>query len=154
MSCFAVEKAALSDAQDICALEEKYIRCAWSKLQISDALGDERYSFFVVRDGGKAIAYGGVRFVLDEAEICNIVTDERFRRRGIAEKILDSIIDECDRRGAEKIFLEVESGNESAKNLYKKKGFEKISERKNYYGENLTAEIMENVKNGDFRKRN
>lgn len=42
----------------------------------------------------------------------------------------------------ERIFLEVNEKNSRAVRLYEKTGFEKISVRKNYYGENEDASIM------------
>ena len=138
-----VERAEKSDIKELARLEKSYIPCPWSEDQLSDALDDNRYSLFVVRFGGKAVCYGGVCFALDEAEICNVVTDEKFRGAGYASSVIDAISDECIKKGVKKIFLEVAENNAPAKNLYVKKGFEKISVRKNYYGENLTAEIMQ-----------
>ncbi len=138
-----VERAEKSDIKELARLEKSYIPCPWSEDQLLEALGDDRYSLFVVRFGGRAVCYGGVCFALDEAEICNVVTDEKFRGAGYASSVIDAISDECIKRGVKKIFLEVAENNAPAKNLYLKKGFEKISVRKNYYGENLTAEIMQ-----------
>lgn len=137
-----VERAEKSDIEELARLEQSYIPCPWSENQLLEALDDNRYSLFVVRFGGKAVCYGGVCFALDEAEICNVVTDEKFRGAGYASSVIDAISDECVKRGVKKIFLEVAENNAPAKKLYLKKGFEKISERKNYYGANLTAEIM------------
>lgn len=155
MNKFCVERAAESDAEQIGSLEKACLRLPWSVSQIAEAIGSGRYAFFVVRGtDGMVAAYGGVCFASDEAEICNIVTAENYRGFGAANLILDEIMAECGRRGADKIFLEVAENNEPAKNLYRKKGFVKISVRKNYYGEGENAEIMECVKNGDFRTRN
>ncbi len=138
-----VDNAEVGDIKELVRLESKYIPCPWSEKQLLSALKDERYSLFVVRIDGKAVSYGGVSIALDEAEICNVVTDEGFRGRGFAESVIDKITDECAKKGAKKIFLEVAENNSPAKNLYLKKGFEKISERKNYYRLGLSAEIME-----------
>ena len=139
-----VTKAAPSDADALSLLEQKYIPCPWSKEQLAGAIEDERYLVLVVRDStSNAVAYGGVSFALDEAEIGNIVTDEKCRRLGYAEKILDRIIDECSKKGVKRIFLEVAENNEAAKALYAKKGFQKISVRKNYYPGGVSANIME-----------
>ena len=45
-------------------------------------------------------------------------------------------------RSGRKILLEVNENNEKAIKLYKKNGFEEISVRKNYYGNNQNAVIM------------
>lgn len=51
-------------------------------------------------------------------------------------------------RSGRKILLEVNENNEKAIKLYKKNGFEEISVRKNYYGNNQNAVIM--MKNEDI----
>ena len=143
MNGITVERADLSDLYDIARLEREYIPCPWSENQLRAAMEDERYSFFAVRENGKAVAYGGVCFALDEAEICNVVTDEKFRGKGFAKRILERIELECRERGAVKMFLEVAENNAPAKNLYSQSGFEKISLREDYYGKGLAAEIMQ-----------
>ena len=139
-----VERASLSDADALCRLEEQYISCPWTRQQLISVLKDERYVLLVVRDSDSiAVAYGGVCFALDEAEICNVVTDEKYRRLGYAEQILDRIIGECSKKGVKRIFLEVAENNAPAVALYEKKGFRKIAVRKNYYQSGISANIME-----------
>lgn len=142
MSAVKAEKANAGDAEELARLEAAYIPCPWSKEQLMSALSDERYSLFAVRVGGKAVSYGGACFALDEAEICNVVTDEKFRGKGFAEEILSAILSECESKGIKKVFLEVAYDNIPAKNLYAKKGFCKIAVRNNYYGLGKAAEIM------------
>lgn len=76
-------------------------------------------------------------------DIINIVVNPQYRRKSIATKLINYIVDnfECDQ-----IILEVREDNTPAIKLYEKLGFKRINVRKKYYGE-VDAIIME----GRFR---
>jgi ribosomal protein S18 acetylase RimI-like enzyme len=63
---------------------------------VQDAIRGETYRSFVkVEDCG---ALGGVllsQLIADEVQIMMLATAERFRRRGIATKLLQSLLDSC-----------------------------------------------------------
>ena len=61
--------------------------------------------------------------------------------QGIGTRLMDMMLDFCRESGAELVFLECRADNERAIRLYKKFGFDEISKRKNYYGDE-TAVIM------------
>ena len=88
--------------------------------------------YSAVRDG-EVIAYVIGRMIAPEGEVYRIATDERYRRRGIAYRLLDYAM-KCEKgRGLECLFLEVRSKNVAARNLYRAHGFKEVGERKNYY---------------------
>lgn len=51
-------------------------------------------------------------------------TDQAFRGRGLAERVLASVAAAATQRGIEKAFLQVEKVNASARSLYRRAGFE------------------------------
>ena len=66
------------------------------------------------------------------------------RRRGIADSLMNTLTDECDRRRIERILLEVRQSNAPARALYKKHGFTVLGVRAKYYDEpKEDAVIME-----------
>ena len=71
--------------------------------------------------------------ILDAAEILLIATDEKKRRMGIAESLMETAFDICEEKKVSDIFLEVREGNTAARRLYEKLGFSEISRRKAYY---------------------
>ena len=77
--------------------------------------------------------------LFETMDIINIVVDEKYRRRGIATKLLNYIFNLNE--GPLSILLEVNEHNEQAINLYLKNGFTEINRRKNYYGKD-TAIVM------------
>lgn len=76
-------------------------------------------------------------------DIINIVVDLPYRRKQIATKLINYIVNNFE---SDQILLEVRADNNPAIKLYEKIGFKKINVRKNYYGE-VDAIIME----GRFR---
>ena len=72
-------------------------------------------------------------------DIVNIVVDPKYRRRGIANELINFSISYFDDLNS--VMLEVNEHNKEAINLYKKNGFIEISRRKKYYG-NDDALIM------------
>lgn len=83
----------------------------------------------VIEEAGSIAACAMFRITADECEIIDICVNPEFRRKGLAEKLLEELLS----KGAAKIFLEVEQDNLPAIRLYEKHGFRRIGFRKNYY---------------------
>ena len=75
--------------------------------------------------------------IFNRFEIDYIVVDSQFRRQGIGQELLKSII----LLNPENITLEVREDNIAAINLYKKNGFVVVSKREKYYG-NIDGLLM------------
>ena len=86
------------------------------------------------------VAYLGVQFINDFIEILGIGVIEEYRMNGIAGELMNELLDFFNKSSYLKIILEVRESNDTAKNLYTKLGFNKISKRKNYY-KNEDADI-------------
>ena len=56
-----------------------------------------------------------------------------FRRRGIAEALVNALCAALKEQGSVSLTLEVRASNEPAKALYEKLGFEQVGKRPNYY---------------------
>ncbi|MDE5556325.1 MAG: ribosomal protein S18-alanine N-acetyltransferase [Ruminococcus sp.] len=83
-------------------------------------------------DGNNIIALLSGYFAEGEGDITSVAVDENFRRKGLAQKLIEEFIKILP-ENTESIFLEVRENNTPAINLYKKCGFEKLSVRKNFY---------------------
>lgn len=70
-------------------------------------------------------------YMYDRIEIEYIIVSERYRRLGIATKLLNYIEEKY--RDIDNITLEVRESNIEAINFYKKNGFKEVTIRKNYY---------------------
>lgn len=108
--------------------------CAWTENMFRSMFDDADHENIMLTAyaDGMIAGYIVMQLCADEAEIMVIAVDEPFRRRGIA----DMLIDCAERQLTEKtvkILLEVRENNIAAQKLYYKKGFEKTGLRKNYY---------------------
>ena len=141
MKMFSLKKAEIDDAVEMKALEKK---CFDETIRenFDFVLSNEFYKYFVVKNNlGKIIAYGGISISYEQGDILSICVSPEYRKQGLAKALMKQMLDEAKANSVETLFLEVEEDNIPAINLYLKYGFEKVSERKNYYG-NKTAVIM------------
>jgi ribosomal-protein-alanine acetyltransferase len=65
----------------------------------------------------------------------SLAVDPACRGKGIGERLMRAMIDELGRRGARRIYLEVEASNVAAQRLYQRMGFKIIGTLSGYYGE-------------------
>lgn len=90
----------------------------------------------------KIIGFAGFWVVGDEAHIINIAVREAYRRRGLGELLLMSIIDLSKKRKARNVTLEVRVSNSAAQGLYAKHGFNYVGVRKSYYIDNSEDALL------------
>ena len=65
--------------------------------------------------------------------VMNIAVTEEWRRRGLANKLLDELEGRFRKGQAEVSYLEVRASNTTAKNLYRKRGYAETGHLPNYY---------------------
>ncbi len=78
------------------------------------------------------IGFAMVRAAAVELEVLTIAVRSAERRQGVAEALLSAVFADS-ASTLETVFLEVDSQNTAARNLYVKLGFETIGERPKYY---------------------
>lgn len=116
----------------ISALEEATFEEPWSERALELFVGEDNFAVVAVSED-KLISYCTVTAVLDEAQIINVATDKEHRGKGYAKRVLEAVIDECQRRGAVSLSLEVRVSNSGAVSLYEKHGFSVAGKRKDFY---------------------
>lgn len=85
------------------------------------------------------IVYGTI---LDEAEILNIVIDNKYKGQGYGKYLLQETLNELKYKNIKTVFLEVGDKNFPAISLYKKFGFEIYNKREKYYKNGEDAIMM------------
>ena len=78
------------------------------------------------------VGYIALSYVIDEVNINKIVVEENMRNMGIATLLLNEIELKLYNK-IKYIHLEVREGNEPAKRLYLKNGYDIVGLRKNFY---------------------
>lgn len=121
------------DVSGIAEIERECFSEPWSEEGIRSELRNENARFYVAEFMGGIAGYLGMHIVLDECYIANIAVKEKFRRKGIADKLLSLGEERAKEEGCAFITLEVRVSNEKAIALYKKRGYNEMGERKNFY---------------------
>ena len=132
--CFAV-----SEIEKLCFSDP------WTEEMVIGSFSDDYFLGYVAETKGKIIGYIGLSVVFDTADVLLVAVIEKYRRRGVAKTLLSRSLDEAKENGAERAMLEVDVKNSAAIGCYLGFGFEKIAERKNYYGAGKDAFIMEKM---------
>ena len=92
---------------------------------------------YVFLNNNEPIGLISYSLIYDRIELEYIWVSFEHRKKGIASKLMDKMLEE----NSNNITLEVRTTNESAINLYKKYNFKIVATRKNYYG-NEDAYLM------------
>jgi len=82
------------------------------------------------------VGFAGLWLMVDEAHITTIAVHPQYRRQGLGELLLTSLIDISYEIGAKWVTLEVRVSNHTAQNLYRKYGFREAGVRHRYYSDN------------------
>jgi len=124
--------------------KEVYGKAAWSSAQFKEefAKAPKDAYYLAAEAGGELIAYAGIFYVADVADIHTITVIDKYRRKGIGRELLKRLLDWARVKKAEAVMLEMRLGNDAARPLYEQNGFVEISKRENYYGPGLTAVVM------------
>ncbi len=124
--------------------KEVYAKAAWSAGQFKEefAKAPNTAHYIAAEFEGKLIAYAGIFYVADVADIHTITVASDHRRKGIGRELLKRLIDWARVKKAQAVMLEMRLGNDQARPLYESFGFVEISKRENYYGPGLTAVVM------------
>jgi [ribosomal protein S18]-alanine N-acetyltransferase len=129
----------VADLDQVIAIERASFTMPWTLDTFRGLLRRADADLFVaeVADGPVAgrrvVAYAAVWMVVDQAELGDIAVAAEWRRRGIARRLMDTVLEHVGRRGVREIFLEVRPSNHEARRLYERYGFAAIGRRKNYY---------------------
>lgn len=121
------------DVPQIAELEKICFSDPWSVQSIATELDNSLSCWLVAADGEKVVGYVGSQTVLDGSDMMNIAVAPDFRRKGLAETLVNALIDCLRQRKSRCLILEVRVSNIPAITLYGKLGFVEIGRRKNYY---------------------
>ena len=128
-----VTRATAADAAAMATIDAVSFSEPWSERSFADALALDSYTFFRAEVEGNTVGYIGMTAVLDEADITGVAVLPSFRRRGIARRLLQRLIEESETQGLTCLHLEVREGNRAARSLYESMGFTVDGKRKQYY---------------------
>ena len=127
-----IRRMAASDASAaLFLLEESPEASMWSRESLEQSA--LQWIAWVAEIDGNVVGFLTGRPAADEFEILNLAVAQKFRRAGIATKLIKVAIDPAHSAGVTQIFLEVRASNFSGIALYEHLSFQVCGRRKNYY---------------------
>jgi len=159
-----MRRATVTDLERILEIERLSFPAPWPRDYLAQHLGDD--GFMVIEHEARVVGYTVIgvkipsflarlerrtRALLTgkEAEelppvghILNIAVDPAFRGRGLGKRLLEYALEYCRGLGAERVELEVRTGNDAAIALYQKYGFEIRELVPCYYSNGEDAFVM------------
>ena len=138
------------DIKQVAVIEKEIFSLPWSEKSFLDSLKNENTVYIVAEIKDEIVAFGGrqanpnaprrgtdtetsIYISFEEADISNVAVKKNFRRKNVAENMLNKLFYECGKKGVSDITLEVRETNVPAISLYEKLGFEEAGIRKNFY---------------------
>lgn len=107
---------------------------AWSRQGYLDELADTTTRYYVVaEEDGAVLGSAGLMVIAETAQVMTVGVLPSARRRGIGERLLQSLLTEARRQRADEVLLEVRMDNPAARTLYEKAGFQIIGTRRGYF---------------------
>ena len=140
---FKIDKMSLEDLISIKDILTTEFDDFWNYEILKSELESNNSYFFVAKNiSGEIVGFAGIKIILDEADIMNIVVKKDFKNNGIGALLLDYLISYSKNIDLKTITLEVNEINIPAIKLYEKFDFEKLGIRKKYYNGKNDAIIM------------
>jgi ribosomal-protein-alanine N-acetyltransferase len=120
----------------VVAIEERTSHRPWS---LGLFLGELRMPtsrcYVVALERHAVVGFAGLMITGTEAHVTNVAVRPEHQRRGIATRMLATLLREAVERGVSDATLEVRVGNPGAQELYRRFGFAPGGVRRNYYSD-------------------
>lgn len=139
---YMISEMKLEDLNKIKDILETDFDEFWNYETLKDELESDFSKYFIAKQNDEIVGFAGLKIIVDEADLMNIVTKKYYRHNGIASKIMNELINYCKLNRIKCITLEVNVQNSIAINFYKKYNFKEVGLRKKYYENTYDAILM------------
>lgn len=121
------------DARALARLEEETFSMPWSYEDFLELNAHDEVVYLIAELDGQIIGGCGVRNIVGEGEITNVVIKSDFRGRGYSYIMMSRLLEIGREMGINDFTLEVRVSNAPAIGLYEKLGFVSEGIRPNFY---------------------
>ena len=122
-----------SHVSSVAQLEKLCFSDPWSERSIASELANPLSCWLVAMDGDQLAGYVGSQTVLGESDMMNIAVSPDYRRRGIAQSLVEALVASLKALDSHCLTLEVRDSNGPAIALYESLGYIQVGLRPNYY---------------------
>ncbi len=117
----------------VAQLERLCFADPWSENSVASELNNSLSLWLVAMEGEQLVGYVGSQSVLGESDMMNVAVCPDVRRRGVAQRLIEALVEALRERGNYCLTLEVRASNAPAIALYEKLDFQEVGRRRNYY---------------------
>lgn len=145
MSQIRVRKIKEEDVPAVSNLEAGCFIDPWPEKQIRYEMKENPCAkVYVATIDDDVVGYLDFMITFDSATINRICVNEIYRRKGIAEALINKMVEVCKKQKdrVDFITLEVRASNEAARACYQKNGWIEITKKPHYYGDGEDAIYM------------
>ncbi|OON98546.1 MAG: ribosomal-protein-alanine N-acetyltransferase [Epulopiscium sp. Nele67-Bin004] len=128
-----IRRAINIDANQIFGIETQCFSVPWTLNSIKADLKNPIAYYWVAVIDTKIVGYIGLWNVVGEGQITNVAVSPTARGQGVAQALINHMIQFACEKEMTEIMLEVRASNHVARYIYEKLGFKQLSVRKNYY---------------------
>ena len=148
----SVRPPQLSDARALAEAELLCFSDPWPpQFFVSEILADGRFNRLLVDAGGDMVAYLFCVWQYLDLHVLKVATLPRFRRTGLARRLMDLAEDHGVETGGESLTLEVRASNLDAIALYETLEYQRVGTRASYYQDTEDAVVMtKRILNSEF----
>lgn len=121
-----------ADVGAVIAIERRGYPFPWTEGIFRDCLR-VGYPSWVYTIDEVVRGYAVMSCAAGEAHVLNVCVAPEWQSRGVGERLMQHMIRQSARLGAEQLLLEVRPSNPAAIRLYQRLGFRQVGRRKDYY---------------------
>lgn len=122
-----------SDVEAVSEIEREAFSMPWSAEDFLEMVEADYAHYYVAESNGRIVGCCGVRNLMGEGEITNVVVAASYRRQGIGRQMLEYLLREVKTLGIGDCTLEVRVSNTPAIRLYESLGFHGEGVRPRFY---------------------
>jgi len=152
--CFRIEPIGFEDLEEVLGIENCSFPTPWNQRLFEEEINNPYSHIFLFKkaEGEKysIIGYICLWRVKDEAHILKVAVHPFFRRKGVAQRLIQFTLEYLFQENIEKVILEVREHNHPARCLYDKFGFWQIGLRPHYYQDTGESALIMGLALKDF----
>ena len=128
-----VREMKASDVEAVSEIEHEAFSMPWSAEDFLEMVEADYAHYYVAESNGRIVGCCGVRNLMGEGEITNVVVAASYRRQGIGREMLEYLLREVKTLGIGDCTLEERESNTPEISLYESLGFHGEGVRPRFY---------------------
>lgn len=146
-----IRKMTIDDLDQVMIIEKEAFDEHWKRKDFEYEICENEFShMYVYEENKRVLGIIGYYILFDDAQVTTIAVLKEARGKGIATKMMEAMIKDCNSKMCSQLSLEVRQSNQKAINLYEKFDFIEMNIRKAYYEDGEDAIFMMRALGGNY----